>query len=50
MIFLNNKKLLKALRYQLKMFKSTLEIGLAFAEKIPALVNLWVINMDGKVY
>jgi hypothetical protein len=32
------------------MFKPTLERGLTFAKKIPALVNLWVINMDGKVY
>jgi hypothetical protein len=32
------------------MFKFTLDTGLAFAKNIPALVNLWVINMDGKDY
>jgi hypothetical protein len=48
--FFKTKKLLKALRYQIKLFKSTLDRGLAFAKKIPAIVNLWVINMDGKDY
>jgi hypothetical protein len=31
-------------------FKSTLDRSLAFAKKIPALVNLWVISMHGKNY
>jgi hypothetical protein len=39
-----------ALRYQLKMFKSTFDRGLAFAKNNPGLVNFWVINMDGKDY
>jgi hypothetical protein len=33
-----------------KMLKSTLDRVLAFAKKIPALVNLRVINMNGKNY
>jgi hypothetical protein len=44
------KKFINALRYQLKVFKSTLDRSLAFAKKIPALVNLWVISMNGKNY
>jgi hypothetical protein len=48
LIFFKTKKLLNVLRYQLKMFKSTVDKGLAFAKNIPALVKLWVINMDGK--
>jgi hypothetical protein len=30
------------------MFKSTLDRVLVFSKNIPALVNLWVINMNGK--
>jgi hypothetical protein len=44
------KKLLKALRYQLKMLKSILNRVLAIAKKIPVLVNLSVKNMKGKNY
>ncbi len=44
------KKFLNALRYHSKVFKSTLDRSLAFANKIPALVNLWVISMNGKNY
>ncbi len=32
------------------MLKSTLDSVLAFAKKIPPLVNLWVISMNGKNY
>jgi hypothetical protein len=32
------------------MLKSTLDRGLAFVKKVPALVNLWVANMSGKNY
>jgi hypothetical protein len=46
--FFQTRKLLKAFRYQLKMLKPTLGKALAFAKKIPALLNLWVINMNGK--
>ncbi len=49
MIF-QTKKFLNALRYQLKVFKSTLDRSLACANKIPALVNLLVISMNGKNY
>jgi hypothetical protein len=42
------KKFLNALRYQLKVFRSTLDRSLAFANKIPALLNFWVISMNGK--
>jgi hypothetical protein len=45
--FFQTKNLLKAFRNQLKMFKSTLGIGLAFTKKIPALVNLCVTNING---
>jgi hypothetical protein len=48
--FIQTKKFLNALRYQLKVFKSTLYRSLAFANKIPALVNLLVISMNGKNY
>jgi hypothetical protein len=48
--FVSYKKFLNALRYQLKMFKSTLDKGLAFAKKSLALVNFWVSNMNGKNY
>jgi hypothetical protein len=41
-------------RYQLKVLRSTvdrsLDRSLAFANKIPALVNLLVISMNGKNY
>jgi hypothetical protein len=30
------------------MLKSTLDKVLVFSKNIPALVNLWVINMNGK--
>jgi hypothetical protein len=46
-IYFKQKKFLNALRYQLKVFKSTLDRRLAFAKKIPALVNLC---MKGKNY
>jgi hypothetical protein len=42
------KKFLNALRYQLMVFRSTLDRSLAFANKIPALLNFWVISMNGK--
>jgi hypothetical protein len=48
--FLQTKNLLKALRYQLKKFKFTLETGLAFAKKIPSVVNLWVTNINRTNY
>ncbi len=48
--FFLTKKLLKALSYQFNMLKSTLDSVLAFAKKIPPLVNLWVISMNGKNY
>jgi hypothetical protein len=48
--FIQTRKLLQAFRYQLKRLKPTLSKGLAFAKKIPALVNLWAINMNGKTY
>ncbi len=48
LIFFQTKKLHKDLSYQFKMLKSTLDRVLGFAKKTPALVNLWVINMNGK--
>ncbi len=32
------------------MLRSTLDRGLAFENKVPAIVNLWVANMSGKNY
>ncbi len=48
--FFLTKKLLKAVIYQFKMLKSPLDRVLGFAKKIPALVNLWVNNVNGKNY
>ncbi len=50
LIFFQTKKLLKAFIYQFKMLKSTLDRVLGFAKQIPALVNLWVDNLNGKNY
>ncbi len=49
-VFFQTKNLLKDLRYQLKIFKFTLDTGLTFAKKIPALVNLQVTNINGTNY
>jgi hypothetical protein len=44
------KKFINALRFQLEVLKSTLDRVLALPKKIPALVNLWVISMNGTNY
>jgi hypothetical protein len=48
--FFHIKKLPRVLRYQLKIFKSTLDRGLACAKRKPALMKIWVTNMNGKNY
>jgi hypothetical protein len=46
--FFSNKKVSIGLSYHLKMLKSTLNRGLTICKETSALVNLWVISMDGK--
>jgi hypothetical protein len=48
--FFKTRKLLKALRYQLKMVKSFLNRAVSFVKKIFALLILWVFSMNGKSY
>jgi hypothetical protein len=48
--FFKTRKLIQDFRCELKMFKSTLGKGLAFAKTKPAFVNLWIISMIGKNY
>jgi hypothetical protein len=47
--FFHAKKLPRVLRYQLKIIlKPTLDRGLACAKRIPALMNLWVTDVNAK--
>jgi hypothetical protein len=48
--FFQPKKLLKAFRYQLKMLKVHFELRFGLCKKMPALMNPWVTNMNGKNY
>ncbi len=48
--FFKLKKLLKAFRYQLKMLKVHFELRFSFYKKMPALMDHWVTNMNGKNY
>jgi hypothetical protein len=50
MFFFHIKKLPKILRYQLNILKLTLNRGLACDKRIPALMKLWITNMNGKNY
>jgi hypothetical protein len=48
--FFQPKKLLKALRYQLKVLKAHFELRFGLIKKMPALMHPWVTNMNGKNY
>jgi hypothetical protein len=48
--FFQPKKLLQAFRYQLKMLKAHFELRFGLCKKMPALMDPWVTNMNGKNY